>query len=39
MERVTKKQSSSARKFAMEIINYLHNELSDKYTFAVRLVE
>lgn len=38
MERVTKKQSSEARKFAMKIINYLHNELSDKYTFAVRLV-
>lgn len=38
MERVTKKQSSEARKFAMKIINYLHNELSDKYIFAVRLV-
>ena len=38
MERVTKKQSSEAREFAKEIMNYLHNELSDKYTFAERLV-
>lgn len=38
MERVTKKQSSEAREFAKEVINYLHNELSDKYTFAERLV-
>lgn len=38
MERVTKKQSSEAREFAKEVLNYLHNELSDKYTFAERLV-
>lgn len=38
MERVTKKQSSEAREFAKEVMNYLHNELSDKYTFAERLV-
>ena len=38
MKRVTKKQSSSARKFAKKIINYLHNELRDKYIFAERLV-
>ena len=38
MERVTKKQSSEARKFAKVVLNYLHNELSDKYTFAERLV-
>ena len=38
MERVTKKQSSEAREFAKEVLKYLHNELSDKYTFAERLV-
>lgn len=38
MERVTKKQSSSARMYAKKIINYLHNELRDKYIFAERLV-
>lgn len=38
MERVTKKQSSEAREFAKEVMNYLHNELRDKYTFAERLV-
>ena len=38
MERVTKKQSREAREFAKEVLNYLHNELSDKYTFAERLV-
>lgn len=38
MERVTKKQSSEAREFAKKVMNYLHNELSDKYTFAERLV-
>ena len=38
MKRVTKKQSSSARMYAKEIINSLHNELRDKYTFAERLV-
>lgn len=38
MKRVTKNQSSKARVFAKEVLNYLHNELSDKYTFAERLV-
>lgn len=38
MERVTKKQSSEAREFAKKVMNYLHNKLSDKYTFAERLV-
>ena len=38
MERVTKKQSREAREFAKEVLNYLHNELSYKYTFAERLV-
>lgn len=38
MERVTKKQSSEARKFAKEVLNSLHNKLRDKYTFAERLV-
>ena len=38
MERVTKKQSSEAREFAKEVLNFLHNELSDKYAFAERLV-
>lgn len=38
MERVTKKQSREAREFVKEVLNNLHNELSDKYTFAERLV-
>lgn len=38
MERVTKKQSREAREFVKEVLNNLHNELSDKYTFVERLV-
>ena len=38
MNRVTKKESSEARYSANEIIKYLHNELSNKYTFTQRIV-
>lgn len=38
MRRITKKQSNSAREFAKDVLNYLHQELKSKYTFAERIV-
>lgn len=38
MERVTRKQSSEARKFAKDILAIIHKRLRKKYTFAERLV-
>ena len=38
MKRVTKKESRSARIFALNILNILRSELHNKYTFADRLV-
>lgn len=38
MDRVTRNESNEARSSANEIIKYLHEELSDKYTFTQRIV-
>lgn len=38
MNRVTKKQSSQARFLAKQLLDYLREELKDKYVFADRLV-
>lgn len=38
MNRVTKKESTNARKCAKDILKYFHNTLRDKYKFTERLV-
>jgi len=38
MKRVTKKESSQARKFANDIIELFHKEFKNKYTFTQRIV-
>ena len=38
MERVTKKQSQPAREFAEEIIDYIREQIGDKYKFDKRIV-